>query len=216
MTNNPGIYKIINPKSKVYIGQSRNIRKRLNSHKHNARYIKKDSKLYASLTKYGIENHIFELIHELPYDVSDSILNKYEILYYELYRDCGCEMLNIKYPGDNFSITEETKNKIREKNIGRLHKQETKDKLRSLNTGPNNPNWGLKRSEDTIEKQRLAKLGDKNPMRRLPETKNKIAKTILGSKWMYRDDDQSQVKEKDIQQYIDKGWKFGRLKFKKK
>ena len=30
MTNNPGIYKITSPKNKIYIGQSRNVRKRIN------------------------------------------------------------------------------------------------------------------------------------------------------------------------------------------
>jgi group I intron endonuclease len=58
-----GIYKIISPSGKVYIGQSINIEKR------KKQYIKLDKtcigpKLYNSLIKYGFNNHIFEIIEE--------------------------------------------------------------------------------------------------------------------------------------------------------
>ena len=47
------------------------------------------------------------------------------------------------------------------------------------------------------------------------ETRNKISKTISGSKWMNNGITSLQVKEKDIQLYIDKGYKFGRIIKKK-
>lgn len=57
-----GIYKIINPKGKIYIGQSTNIEKRWKSYK--TLHCKGQVKLYNSLKKYGYENHIFEIIEE--------------------------------------------------------------------------------------------------------------------------------------------------------
>ena len=51
------------------------------------------------------------------------------------------------------------------------------------------------------------------------ETRNKISKTISGRKCMNDRIIRLQVKEKDIQSYIDKGYKFGRIlkkKYKKK
>ena len=215
MTNNPGIYKITSPKNKIYIGQSRNVRKRINMHNHIAKFIKHNSKLYASMVKYGKENHIFELAHELPEDISIDTINQYEKLYYDLYKDCGCEMLNLQDPGNFHIMTEETKQKIRDKNIGRVHSEETKMKLKQY-TGSANNRFGVKHSETTLEKMRAIKMGDNNPIRRNPEARSKISQTILGSKWMYKDGIQSQIKPNDVQSYIDNGWKLGRLKFKTK
>lgn len=57
-----GIYKITNPKGRIYIGQSVNIERRwtdYNNIKHRTQ-----PKLKNSIEKYGIENHIFEIIEE--------------------------------------------------------------------------------------------------------------------------------------------------------
>ena len=55
-----GIYKIINPKGKIYIGQSTNLKKREDSYE--KLRCDKQYKLYNSLQKYGWEQHIFEII----------------------------------------------------------------------------------------------------------------------------------------------------------
>ena len=77
-----GIYKITNPKGKTYIGQSVNIEKRWNRYKN---LIPKDCigqpLIYRSLIKYGVENHIFEII-EL---CNKEELNKLESYYIVLY-----------------------------------------------------------------------------------------------------------------------------------
>ena len=57
-----GIYKITNPKGKVYIGQSINIEKRFREHRNSMN--KKQTKLYKSFQKYGFINHVFEIIEE--------------------------------------------------------------------------------------------------------------------------------------------------------
>ena len=56
-----GIYKIISPSNKVYIGKSINIYKRWNGYK-NLNENKKQVKIYNSLNKYGVGNHKFEII----------------------------------------------------------------------------------------------------------------------------------------------------------
>ena len=124
-------------------------------------------------------------------------------------------MLNLQDPGNFHIMTEETKQKIRDKNIGRVHSEETKMKLKQY-TGSANNRFGVKHSETTLEKMRAIKMGDNNPIRRNPEARSKISQTILGSKWMYKDGIQSQIKPNDVQSYIDNGWKLGRLKFKTK
>jgi group I intron endonuclease len=57
-----GIYKITNPKGKIYIGQSIDIDRRFNEYK--KLQCNQSKKIYYSLKKYGFENHIFEIIEE--------------------------------------------------------------------------------------------------------------------------------------------------------
>jgi group I intron endonuclease len=71
-----GIYRIISPSSKIYIGQSINIEKR------KSQYIGLNKscigpKLYNSLIKYGWEAHIHEILEEC----SIEYLNEREIFY---------------------------------------------------------------------------------------------------------------------------------------
>jgi hypothetical protein len=99
-----GIYKIINPKGKIYIGQSIDILCRWRKHKNLKRIYK--TRLYNSLKKYGIDKHKFEIIHEcLPQQ-----LNKFEKYYVDLYQTFNTKHgLNIRNGGGNTAkISEET------------------------------------------------------------------------------------------------------------
>lgn len=49
-----GIYKITSPNNRIYIGQSRNIKRRL--YRYSRLECKEQPILYRSLLKYGIEN----------------------------------------------------------------------------------------------------------------------------------------------------------------
>lgn len=53
-----GIYKITSPSGKIYIGQSRDLDKRLKSYKCGSSKTKGQPKLYNSFEKYGIDNCI--------------------------------------------------------------------------------------------------------------------------------------------------------------
>lgn len=114
-----GIYKITNPKGKVYIGQSVNVDNRKKYYK--SLRCKNQTKIYNSLKKYGFENHIFEIVCYC--DISE--LNELERYYQEIYNviDSG---LNCKLTNTNDSsgvLSEETKNKIRNVNLGKKHSE---------------------------------------------------------------------------------------------
>lgn len=112
-----GVYKIINPNGKIYIGSSLDILKRFKDYK--KLNCKKQTRLYNSLLKHGWENHIFEII---AIEQPENRL-KYEhilgIMFDVLNRDRG---LNCQLPSyDNISAktSEETKMKISYKSIER-------------------------------------------------------------------------------------------------
>jgi group I intron endonuclease len=58
-----GIYKITSPSGKIYIGQSTNIEQRWKDYNKMIR-CKRQTRLYYSFIKYGVKNHIFEIIEE--------------------------------------------------------------------------------------------------------------------------------------------------------
>jgi len=136
-----GIYKITNPKNSVYIGQSWILEKRLADYKYASR-CKSQPGIYRSLKKYGYEFHKIEIIHELPIDVTQEVLNKYEIFYWMQYKDCGYKMLNIREPSSR----------------GR-HSEESKNKMSIAHKGKPSSNLGVPCSESTKEKLRLVKIG---------------------------------------------------------
>lgn len=73
-----GIYKITNPKGKIYIGQSIDIEKR--KFLYSKLYCKTQTHLYNSLNKYGWENHVFEIIEQC-----DEFLLLEREIYWKLY-----------------------------------------------------------------------------------------------------------------------------------
>lgn len=87
-----GVYKITSPSGKIYIGSSANIKERWkNYYKLNC---KKQVKLYNSFIKYGVNNHIFEIIEEYPMED----LFGWEYLWIEQFKTCEKSGLNCKSP----------------------------------------------------------------------------------------------------------------------
>lgn len=104
-----GIYKIISPTNKIYIGQSVNIEKRF--YRYKKLYCKTQRKLYNSFLKYSVEQHIFEIIEEC--DIEN--LNERERHYQDLYdvtskKGLNCVLQDIT--GKRNSISEETRLKM--------------------------------------------------------------------------------------------------------
>lgn len=76
-----GIYKITNPKGRVYIGQSINVENRIQQYR-SLINCKTQRKLYNSLKKYGPKQHCFNILEEC--NVED--LNTRERYYQDLYK----------------------------------------------------------------------------------------------------------------------------------
>lgn len=151
---NVGIYKILSPSGKVYIGQSWNIKRRFKIY--SACNCSGQILLHRSLKKYSPSRHLFSIVHELPADISQNVLNEYEKLYIELYLSSGAVLLNSTFGGSNGKpmphVIEKLKRKKSEshciaiskavkkqwgegKKTGRPLTEEAKDKIRKSLTG---------------------------------------------------------------------------------
>jgi len=185
-----GIYKITSPSGKVYIGQSWDIKKRWYNHKKSP----SNSIIKRSIQKYGFENHVFEIIHELPYDVEQEILDTYEETYIKLYKDAGIKTLNITLGGRGMKgfklsdiakkklsekakgriVSEEVRKKIGQSQLGRKHSQESKNKIGKSNSNNKRP--------DLAEYNRNFKKGVTG-RKASEETKQKISIAHKGNRW---------------------------------
>lgn len=160
-----GIYKITSVVGKIYIGQSTNIQKRF------LQYSKlfncaNQTKLLNSLKKYGIENHVFEIICEC--DLNE--LNEKERYYQDVFCVIGKNGLNCKLTKTkdrSGSHSEETKRKISESNKKVVRTEKQKETLRT--------NFlGRKHSEASIQKMR-----DNNARANLGKTVSNETRTKL-------------------------------------
>lgn len=113
-----GIYKITNPKGRIYIGQSKNISKRWNQYKYNYEY--ENHFIKNSIKKYGIELHKFEIVEICE----ENILSEKEIYWINFYKSNYKKYplekgMNFTDGGENPPIrilqSQITKNKISEK-----------------------------------------------------------------------------------------------------
>lgn len=130
-----GIYKITNPKNKIYVGQSTNIENRFYTYKKNITKAKCQVKLYRSIIKYGVKSHIFEIIEECY----ETILNERERYWQDFYDVLNPEIgLNCRLTSTinrSGKLSEETKIKISESNLGRICTDETRKKISIGNKG---------------------------------------------------------------------------------
>jgi group I intron endonuclease len=131
-SNMIGIYKITSPNERVYIGQSVNIQKRFSGY----RRMKSvdQSRLHASFLKYGIDNHVFEIIEECDF----LELNKRERFYQDMYDVLGPKGLNCVLTSTDILPevkSEETRRKISVSNTGKRHTESAKNKVSIANIG---------------------------------------------------------------------------------
>lgn len=111
-----GIYKITSPTNRIYIGQSVNIENRFKKYKYLG--CKTQTRLYRSLKKYGVKNHLFEILEECK--VED--LNERERFYQDMnFGTCHKRSLNstlTKTETKSGYLSKEVRNKIGKKQIG--------------------------------------------------------------------------------------------------
>lgn len=129
---NVGIYKIISPSGKIYIGQSTDLKSR----KRGYSYIKNKTqiKIYNSLKKYGWNKHIFEVIENCPKSQLDDREEHHKI---ETIKKVGIENVLFCKIRDSKGghLSEEIKMKIGKSHLGKKRSEETKLKMSISATG---------------------------------------------------------------------------------
>lgn len=147
-----GIYKITNPKGRIYIGQSVNLEKRIKYYKYG--YAEKQRRLFNSLQKYGYDNHKFEIITTC--NIED--LNTQERYYQELYNVLDKNGLNCEY--------------VNTKNKRRILSDASKKAISIKNKGKNNGMYGTKMPEEEKQKRRNHKH-DNLTLKKISERSNR-------------------------------------------
>jgi len=162
-----GVYKITSPIGLVYIGSTNNIHRRVIEHKYRSKL--SELPLYKSYREYGVNNHIVDIIHDLPLDIDKSIMDTYELFYYNKYKECGIGMLNCRDAGVRGKLHSEHKNKIR-------------NSLKGKHCGNENPRFGVKHTDEVKYLISQSKIGKPSPnlgKKLSDETKRKMRESAL-------------------------------------
>ena len=206
-----GIYKITSPSDRVYVGQSWDIGKRIRIYRNEK--AKRQVKLHSSFNKYGFDAHKFEVVHELPHDVEQGVLNQYEQLYMDLYKNAGFDLLNIREAGSRGKHSEESIQKMRQVQKGKIISEETKEKLRQHNLGNvhsletrqkiSKSSIGIKRPKDEAYRKKISEALMGNTPWNKGTAKPKVKKA--------RPSNQSEETKEKIRQSIKKHWEKRRI-----
>jgi len=122
---NPVIYKIQSPSGKAYIGQSWCFKHRMSEHRNTERT---NHPLYASIGKYGFDNHEIKILHILPLDVPQEIMDLYEQIYMDAYREAGFKLMNLREAGSNGKLHPDVIARMTLIKIGKKQSAETIEK----------------------------------------------------------------------------------------
>jgi group I intron endonuclease len=162
---------------KKYIGQTVNFQKRKNGHKRDSKTC--TTPLYQSIRKYGWENFKFTILIK-DYTINYNFLDFWESYFINLFDTLNREKgYNLESGGNlNKVFTEEAKKNMSKAQSGKKMSEETKEKLRELNLGENNAFYGKKHKDESIQKMREKQLGKTLS----EETKQKIKKSTTGDK----------------------------------
>ncbi len=168
MNKNCGIYKILSPSGKVYIGQSNNLERRFAEYNKLKDRIKTQRKLYNSLKKYGVENHQFDVIEYCEPDQ----LNCSERFWQDEFDVIGRNGLNCilqECGAKRRILSDETRKKI---------SRHGKNRVGELNSmyglhGEDNPNFGSKRTEEQCKN-----ISDSLVGKRTGENNNMFGKIV--------------------------------------
>lgn len=122
-----GIYKITNPKGKVYIGQSVDIDRRWG--RYNRLSCESQPKLYRSLNKYGVGEHSFEVIEECGIELLNTRERFYQDKFKSHTRETGLNCVLQPANGKPKVLSEDTIRKFREAQLGKTASKEVRDKM---------------------------------------------------------------------------------------
>ena len=159
------IYKITNNvNGKIYVGQTiQTIEARWAKHKSDAKIKKNKTRLYYAIVKYGSDAFKIEVIEDNISDIE--ILNERERYHIEnLHSNDRKIGYNLTDGGDGGYIrSEETKEKLRQANLGKKASDETKQKLSESHIGINTWSKGKILSDETKIKLSILNSGEHNP-----------------------------------------------------
>lgn len=187
-----GIYKITNPKSKIYIGQSIDIKRRFYEYQKKIRcYSQK--KLYNSLIKYGVDNHNFTVIEECEIELLNE-RERYWQDHYNVLMD-GLNLLLTNTKDKNGENSDETKSKI---------SKSLKQYFNSLPTQKKQEIYGKS------SRQRKGKLGNRKNSILTEEHKKKLSQAKKGS--VLSDETKEKIRKKMIGREVTWGDKISESK----
>jgi group I intron endonuclease len=173
---NIGIYKWTSPTGRIYVGQTTDLKSRHNWYFSDAVYKSKMTKLKRSFKKYGVENHIFEIIE---YCLLEQ-LNEKEI-YWGLYYNTLEKGLNCKLGEQNCIFSESTKHKMSEAKKGtkQTEEQNQKRKISTKETWKKKMDDGFKRSYHKLTEEVKQKISKTQKGKILSkETRKKISNSL--------------------------------------
>jgi group I intron endonuclease len=160
-----GIYKITNPKGRIYIGQSIDIQKRFRTYISLNSKTKRQIKLYRSLLKYGQHEHSFEIIEECNIE----LLNERERYWQDFHKvlENGLNCVLTKTNVLRMVVSDEKREKARQQMLGKKPSAINIEKTRKRMIG-NSYNLGRLRSDDEKKKisntMKKISIGENNNM----------------------------------------------------
>ena len=112
------IYKLTSPKGRIYVGQTKDFTKRMNSYR--VLHCKTQYRLHNSLKKYGFNNHLCEILEVVEKNIADQ-REQYWIAYFKCYWKDENKGLNLNRGGNRPKHTQETKDKLSKMFTGGKH-----------------------------------------------------------------------------------------------
>lgn len=204
------IYKTTNLiNGKFYIGKHQTENK-------NDSYLGSGIALEKAIKKYGRNNFIKEILFECNSEEEMNQKEK-EIITDDLIKNKNC--YNIGLGGEGGAMfkgkhhTEETKQKLREKNKGRIFSKETREKISNSLKKNGQLNNMTEERKKKISKSLLTyydKKGRKNKRRIKREKLNLIIDKDEKQCYIYKDDIEYRVYKEELDYYLNNGWKIGR------
>lgn len=124
-----GIYKITSPIGRIYVGQSKNLDERLVRYK-KLQCCKNQLFLYRSFLKYGVDNHIFEVIERGNFTKKElNILESKFIKEFNSYNGVSKNGLNLTTGGDSYEFHQSVKDKMSETRKRKIKEGQLNSKL---------------------------------------------------------------------------------------
>lgn len=203
-----GIYKITNPKGKVYIGQSINIENRKERYEKYIKYMFSQPKIYNSIQKYGWGKHKFEVIEECSMEQLNERETYWKQYYLNQFKEnwemvlfCGL------YDTGGGPLSEETKQKISkallgsQHMLGKNHTEETKKLMSEKSKGKlksenHKNNMKKPKSEQAKLNISIGKKGKPSPMKGKSRTYKGRISPNKGN--IYAESAKNRIKEKLI------------------